>query len=87
MLDVAPQELEGDADVNDAVSELSNMLVGGPKGRLADQGFACAMSTPSSIRGQSFFVDTSPDVWCEKYAFHYGGDVFRLEIHFQLVNP
>jgi CheY-specific phosphatase CheX len=87
MLGIPVAELDGDADVNDLVCELSNMLCGGLKSRLCDLGIACAMSTPSIIRGQSFSVDTPPDVRCEKYAFLCEGDEFYIEIHFQHANP
>ena len=43
----------GEREVSDAIGELTNMLAGGCKSRLCDQGYPVAISIPNIIRGES----------------------------------
>jgi chemotaxis protein CheX len=80
MLGLAPEEL-GDAEVNDVVGEVTNMLTGGLKSWLCDSGSECAVSTPAIIRGSSFAIEPVPDVDREWLVFDCGHDRVVVEIH------
>jgi chemotaxis protein CheX len=84
MLGIPLSEVGGEAEVNDAVSEVTNMLAGGVKSRLCDSGSPCAISAPSIIRGNSFVVDTAPDIICEKLHFRCETDHFMIELHLKI---
>jgi len=84
MLGIKPEEIKDDAEVNDVVSELSNMLAGGFKSRLSDAGTPCAMSTPSIIRGSSFVIEADPDIQQEKLIFRCGEELVVVVLHLKL---
>ena len=46
----------GEAEVIDAVGELTNVVSGNLKSRLCDLGFNCTLSIPSVVRGESIRV-------------------------------
>lgn len=48
----------GDEVVNDAVGELTNMIVGGFKNGLCDSGYPCKLTIPSILRGTSFSIES-----------------------------
>lgn len=84
MLGLAPEELSGEAEVNDVIGEVANMLTGGLKSWLCDAGAACAMSTPAIIRGTSFAIEAAPDVERECLVFDCSGEQVAIEIHVKL---
>jgi len=47
----------GEEMVNDAFGEITNMIVGHIKSRLADRGMTCALTIPSILRGSNFSVE------------------------------
>lgn len=59
MLGMTPAELKeaGPDAVNDAVGELTNMIVGVFKNGLCDAGFQCKLTIPSILRGTNFHVE------------------------------
>lgn len=67
--------------VNDVASELANMIGGGLKSALADQGWPCAMSTPSIVRGPAFAVELPEESQCETFQFTSQGETLAVEIH------
>lgn len=83
MLGMPPGEVPGDADVNDVIGEVTNMLAGGLKSWLCDAGAACALSTPAIIRGSSFRIFASHGV--SQVQFPFASDAHRglLEAHFK----
>lgn len=83
MLGLPPEEVPGDADVNDVMGEITNMLAGGLKSWLCDAGVACALSTPAIIRGTSFRIFASQGV--SQIQFPFASDAHRglLEVHFK----
>jgi chemotaxis protein CheX len=83
ILGMPAEESPGDADVNDVVGEVTNMLAGGLKSWLCDAGAACALSTPAIIRGSSFHIMASEGV--SKMQFPFASDAHRglLEVHFK----
>lgn len=47
-----------DQEVNDVIGELTNMVTGNLKSKMADKGFNCTLSIPSVIRGGTVTVDS-----------------------------
>lgn len=81
MLGMGPEEAVGEAEANDVVGEITNMVAGGLKSHLNDMGAGCAMSTPGIIRGSSFVVETVPDVVRELLGFVCEGSRVLVELH------
>lgn len=48
----------GEDAVNDAIGELTNMIVGVFKNGLCDAGYSCKLTIPSILRGRNFCVET-----------------------------
>jgi chemotaxis protein CheX len=82
MLGTDPQSLS-EAEVNDVVGELANILSGGLKSWLCDASFSCAASTPVVIRGSSFAIESSPGVERLCLEFSSGVNRFWVEVHFK----
>jgi chemotaxis protein CheX len=81
MLGMTPEEITGEAEVNDVVGEVTNMLAGGLKSWLCDAGAECAVSTPAIIRGTAFVIESMADVHRELLVFDCGPDRFVVEVH------
>jgi chemotaxis protein CheX len=56
LLGLSEAEVDGDEMVNDAVGELTNMVVGHMKSRMCDRGAACVITIPSVVRGSHFSI-------------------------------
>lgn len=84
MLGIAPEKISDENEVNDAVGEATNMVTGGLKSWLCDNGAPCAMSTPAIIRGTSFSIEPTPDVERDWLVFECGGETVVAEIHIKL---
>jgi chemotaxis protein CheX len=83
MLGLPSAEL-GEAEVNDVVGEVTNMLTGGLKSWLCDSGAECAVSTPAIIRGASFAIEPVPEVAREWLIFNCDHNRVVVEIHVKL---
>ena len=81
MLGLPPEESLGDAEVNDVVGEVTNMLAGGLKSALCDAGSPCAVSTPAIIRGTSFVVQSTPNVERTCVLFDCDNERVMVEVH------
>lgn len=81
LLGLPPEEAVGEADVNDAVGEFTNMLTGGLKSWLCDSGAPCAVSTPAIIRGTAFAIEPGPNVESDRLVFDCQGEIVSVEIH------
>ncbi len=57
LLGLSPAEIDGDEMVNDAMGEISNMVVGQIKSRLSDRGLPCTLTIPSIVRGSNFTIE------------------------------
>jgi chemotaxis protein CheX len=86
MLGLPEGETPGDADVNDVMGEVTNMVAGGLKSWLCDSGAACALTTPAIIRGSSFHILASEGVSQIRFAFTSGADGGLLEVHIKFTN-
>jgi chemotaxis protein CheX len=56
MLGLSDSKIEGNAMVNDALGELTNMHAGHVKTRLCDKRIPCCMTIPTVIRGSEFKI-------------------------------
>jgi chemotaxis protein CheX len=79
MLGMAEEELD-DEMVNDAVGELSNMIVGSVKSCLCDSGTPCVLTIPSIMRGNNFKVEVSPSQHHRLLGFSCGKDRVLVEL-------
>jgi chemotaxis protein CheX len=57
MLGLKESELEGEEVVNDAIGEITNMIVGVFKNGLCDSGYSCRLTIPSILRGSNFCIE------------------------------
>jgi chemotaxis protein CheX len=75
ILGMTKAELEdgGDEFVNDAVGELTNMIVGSFKNGLCDQGYPCKLTIPSILRGRNFCIEPISSAKRNIYIFDSGG--------------
>ncbi len=80
MLGMAQEEFDGDDMVNDVVGELSNMIVGGVKSRLCDDGMPCVLSIPAIIRGHHFSIAASGKAEHRVVGFQCGDEKIVLEL-------
>jgi len=71
LLGMTPAELTvaGDATINDAIGELTNMTVGSFKNALSDSGYACKLTLPSILRGTNFTIE--PIGSAARYVHHF----------------
>ena len=85
MLGLDEAEVESGDMINDAVGELSNMIVGSVKSRLCDRGSACTLTLPSIIRGQHLSVEKPAQVATRVIGFasaqhHFLAEIFVKEV-------
>jgi chemotaxis protein CheX len=75
ILGMSQAELDdgGDEFVNDAVGELTNMIVGSFKNGLCDQGYPCKLTIPSILRGRNFCVEPISSAKRNIYTFESAG--------------
>ena len=85
MLGITVQEIEGDEMVNDAMGELSNMVVGYVKSHLMDGGLACTLTIPSIVRGQQMSVEGSSQI--SKRVIGFGAEGRHLHAEILLKEP
>lgn len=79
MLGLQPDELD-DEMVNDALGELSNMVVGCVKSHLCDQGLPCVLTIPSVVRGTDLTVETIPCAERRLLSFRCEEHQLRIEL-------
>jgi chemotaxis protein CheX len=63
----------GNEVVNDAIGELTNMVVGSFKNGLCDAGYPCKLTVPSILRGRSFSIDPISTAQRRIYCFEGAG--------------
>lgn len=79
MLDMPVEEVDAEQDVNDVISELSNIIGGNLKSIFSDSGLRCELSTPSVTRGTDFKIESMNMERYERFAFSYNDHVFFVE--------
>jgi chemotaxis protein CheX len=82
ILGMAPGELRaaGDEPVNDAIGELTNMVVGGFKNALCDAGYPCKLTIPSILRGSNFCIQPTRSAHRRRYRFACGDQLLVADI-------
>lgn len=65
--------------VNDAVGEITNMIVGNIKSRLADRGLACVLTIPSIVRGSHFTIEPTTSTQRRVCSFRCDGNQIVVE--------
>jgi chemotaxis protein CheX len=85
MLGIREDEVEGTEMVNDAMGELSNMVVGYVKSRLCDRGWTCTLTIPSIVRGQQLSIEGPTQTLRKVLAFRSGE--FQLLAELLLKEP
>jgi len=72
-MSLAELEAAGPDPINDAVGELTNMIVGVFKNGLCDLGFSCKLTIPSILRGSNFCVSSTGSSRRYIYSFEISG--------------
>ena len=57
MLGMEEEEIEGEGEVKDVISEICNIVGGNLKSKLCDAGLICGLSTPSITYGTDFAIE------------------------------
>jgi chemotaxis protein CheX len=72
--------VSGERMVNDAFGEITNMIVGHIKSRLADRGVNCVLTIPSILRGSHFTVEPISDTHRRVSNFRCDGNHVVVEV-------
>ncbi len=80
MLDLEPDEVEGQNEIQDLLGELGNIVGGNIKSALTDAGLRLALSTPSFTTGTDFMIETLNLERYERYAFTCEGQPVVVEL-------
>ncbi len=84
MLGMTSDEIEGDDEIKDVISELSNIIGGNLKSFFNDSGFYCVLSTPSITLGDDFTIKSLNTERYESLSFRYQEHVVLIEIGIKL---
>jgi flagellar motor switch protein FliN len=84
MLGMTPDEIEGEDEIKDVISELSNIIGGNLKSFFNDSGFYCALSTPSITLGDDFTIKSLNTERYESLSFSYQQHTIRVEVGVKL---
>jgi flagellar motor switch protein FliN len=79
-LDMAPEELEGDGEIKDLLSEISNKVGGNLKSALNDAGLTCALSPPSKTYKDDFTIKSLNMERFERFVFMHQQDWIFVEV-------
>ena len=80
MLDMEPEELEGDGEIKDLFSEISNIVGGNLKSALNDADLACVLSTPTMTYGGDFTIKSLNMERFERFVFMNQQDWVVVEV-------
>lgn len=85
LLGMTEAELEeaGDAVINDAIGEITNMTVGSFKNGLCDAGYPCKLTIPSILRGSNFSIEPVSSATRYIYNYESGGHKVSADILIQ----
>lgn len=75
----------GHPGIADAVGEMANMIAGGAKGALTEQGMNFRISVPSVVLGKEHTISHKSDAPCLIIPFQLGTDTFWLQVSIKLV--
>ena len=80
MLDMEPEELDGDGEIKDLLSEISNIVGGNLKSALNDADLACVLSAPSMTYGGDFTIKSLKMERFERFVFMNQQDWVVVEV-------
>ena len=80
MLGLDEKEVDTHEMVNDAIGEISNMVVGHVKSHLCDAGLPCTLTIPSVVRGQELSVEGSAQTSRKTFGFRNCNHNLMVEI-------
>jgi len=80
MLDKEPEELDGDGEIKDLLSEISNIVGGNLKSALNDADLACVLSTPFMTYGGDFTIKSLKMERFERFVFMNQQDWVVVEV-------
>ena len=82
LLDMEEHEVSGDDHelVNDAIGELTNMIVGTFKNDLSNKGYECRMTIPSILRGSNFSIEPAEVALRRIFKFDCEGRSFVIDV-------
>ncbi|MBC2605787.1 chemotaxis protein CheX [Pelagicoccus albus] len=82
LLDMEEHEIGTDDHelVNDAIGELTNMIVGTFKNDLSNKGYECRMTIPSILRGSNFSIEPAEVALRRIFKFDCGGRSFVIDV-------
>ncbi len=80
MLDMEPEDVEGDGEMKDLLSEISNIVGGNLKSALNDAGHTCVLSTPSMTYGGDFTIKSLNMERFERFVFMHQDDGIIVEV-------
>lgn len=69
-------------EVQDAIGEIANMVAGGAKAALAQQGFSFRIAIPSIVLGRGHTIEHRGQGPCLVVPFTLDGETFWLEVSF-----
>jgi chemotaxis protein CheX len=72
--------ITGEEMVNDAFGEITNMIVGHIKSRLADRGMTCVLTIPSILRGSNFTIEPTSSTRRRISTFRCGVNPLVVEV-------
>jgi len=79
-LDKEPEELEGDGEIKDLFSKISNIVGGNLKSALNDVGLTCVLSTPSMTYEGDFTIKSLNMERFERFVFIHEQDWIFVEV-------
>lgn len=80
MLGMETDELEGEEEVKDVVSELCNIVGGNLKSKFCDAGLKCELTTPAFTTGNDFKIESRHMIIYERMAFEQGDNTVYVEV-------
>jgi chemotaxis protein CheX len=83
-MSMAEIELQGNAVINDAIGEITNMTVGGFKNTLCDMGFPCKLTLPAIVRGSNLSIAAVKSATRHVFRFDCTGHRFVADIQLKI---
>ncbi len=80
MLGIELEEVEGEDDVKDVISELCNIVGGNLKSKFCDSGLVCELSTPTLTTGSNFKIEAKDMVRYDRFSFRHGDIPIIVEV-------
>jgi len=80
MLGIEIEEVEGEEDVKDVISELCNIIGGNLKSKFCDSGMICELSTPTLTTGTRFKIEAKDMIRYDRFSFRHGDIPIVVEV-------